>query len=113
MTTTSIDELFAHNREWAEQMERDRPAFFTGSLAQQKPRYMWIGCPTAACRLTRSRAGARRGVRAPQRCQRGRAHRSHQSTIQYAVDQLAAGAPGWSWATTAAAACWRRCRMRA
>lgn len=44
MTTTSIDELFAHNREWAEQMERDRPGFFTGLLAQQKPRYMWIGC---------------------------------------------------------------------
>ena len=44
MTTASIDELFAHNREWAERMERDRPGFFTGLLAQQKPRYMWIGC---------------------------------------------------------------------
>ena len=44
MTTTSIDEMFVHNREWAERMERDRPGFFTGLLAQQKPRYMWIGC---------------------------------------------------------------------
>ncbi|HCL86935.1 carbonate dehydratase [Pulveribacter sp.] len=44
MTTASIEELFVHNREWAQQMERDRPGFFTGLMAQQKPRYMWIGC---------------------------------------------------------------------
>ena len=44
MTTTSIEELFVHNREWADQMERDRPGFFTGLMAQQKPKYMWIGC---------------------------------------------------------------------
>ena len=44
MSTTSIEELFVHNREWAQQMERDRPGFFTGLLSQQKPRYMWIGC---------------------------------------------------------------------
>ena len=44
MTTTSIEELFVHNREWAQEMERDRPGFFTGLMAQQKPRYMWIGC---------------------------------------------------------------------
>lgn len=44
MSTTSIEELFVHNREWAQQMERDRPGFFTGLMAQQKPRYMWIGC---------------------------------------------------------------------
>ena len=44
MTTTSIEELFVHNRQWADQMERDRPGFFTGLMAQQKPKYMWIGC---------------------------------------------------------------------
>ena len=44
MSTTSIEELFVHNREWAAQMERDRPGFFTGLMAQQKPKYMWIGC---------------------------------------------------------------------
>ena len=44
MTTTSIDELFAHNRAWAAQVEHDRPGFFTGLMSQQKPRYMWIGC---------------------------------------------------------------------
>ena len=44
MSTTSIEELFVHNREWAEQVERDRPGFFTGLMAQQNPRYMWIGC---------------------------------------------------------------------
>ncbi|MEO7954552.1 MAG: carbonate dehydratase [Polaromonas sp.] len=44
MTTTSIDDLFVHNRAWATEMERERPGFFTGLLAQQKPKYMWIGC---------------------------------------------------------------------
>jgi carbonic anhydrase len=44
MTTSSINDLFTHNRAWAAQMERDRPGFFTGLVAQQTPKYMWIGC---------------------------------------------------------------------
>ena len=40
----SVEDLFVHNRAWAAQMERERPGFFTGLLAQQKPKYMWIGC---------------------------------------------------------------------
>ena len=44
MSTTSIKDLFDHNRLWAEQMERDRPGFFTGLMSQQHPKYMWIGC---------------------------------------------------------------------
>ncbi len=44
MTTPSLEELFAHNREWAARMEAERPGFFTGLMAQQQPRYMWIGC---------------------------------------------------------------------
>ena len=40
----TLDDLFAHNRAWAAQMERDRPGFFTGLVKQQTPRYMWIGC---------------------------------------------------------------------
>jgi hypothetical protein len=55
MTTTSIEELFVHNREWADQMERDRPGFFTGLMAQQKPKYMWIGCSDSRVPPTRSR----------------------------------------------------------
>jgi carbonic anhydrase len=39
-----IKNLFAHNRAWAAQMERERPGFFTGLVKQQTPRYMWIGC---------------------------------------------------------------------
>ncbi len=39
-----LEDLFAHNRTWAAHMERERPGFFTGLLAQQAPRYMWIGC---------------------------------------------------------------------
>ena len=44
MTTTSIQDLFTHNRAWAAEMERTRPGFFTGLVKQQTPRYMWIGC---------------------------------------------------------------------
>ncbi len=42
--TSSIQDLFSHNRDWAAQMERDRPGFFTSLTKQQKPKFMWIGC---------------------------------------------------------------------
>ena len=42
--STELDHLFAHNRDWASQMERERPGFFTALKSQQEPRYMWIGC---------------------------------------------------------------------
>ncbi|MDE2415951.1 MAG: carbonate dehydratase [Comamonadaceae bacterium] len=90
MTTGSIDELFAHNQEWAARMERDRPGFFTGLLAQQKPRYMWIGCSDSrvpANQITGLEPGevfvhrniANVVVPTDLNCL---------STIQYAVDQL-------------------------
>ena len=41
---TRLNDLFARNRTWAAEMERKQPGFFTGLTAQQKPRYMWIGC---------------------------------------------------------------------
>ena len=44
MPSDNLDDLFAHNRAWSAQMERDRPGFFTGLVKQQTPRYMWIGC---------------------------------------------------------------------
>src|SRR5438105_15218570 len=40
----SIQDLFAHNRAWAAQMERERPGFFSSLTQQQAPKYMWIGC---------------------------------------------------------------------
>jgi carbonic anhydrase len=40
----SIEDLFAHNRAWAAQMECERPGFFTSLKSQQNPKYMWIGC---------------------------------------------------------------------
>jgi carbonic anhydrase len=40
----SLDDLFAHNRAWAAQMERERPGFFSSLTKQQAPKYMWIGC---------------------------------------------------------------------
>lgn len=42
--TKTLDDLFIHNRAWAEEMERERPGFFTGLVKQQTPKYMWIGC---------------------------------------------------------------------
>jgi carbonic anhydrase len=42
--TKTLDDLFAHNRSWAAQMERERPGFFTNLRSQQSPKYMWIGC---------------------------------------------------------------------
>ena len=41
---STFDELFAHNRAWAAQMERERPGFFSSLTQQQAPKYMWIGC---------------------------------------------------------------------
>lgn len=42
--TVELEDLFEHNRAWAAEMERVRPGFFTRLMAQQEPRYMWIGC---------------------------------------------------------------------
>ncbi|MGH8819920.1 MAG: carbonate dehydratase [Rhodoferax sp.] len=44
MTASNIQDLFIHNRNWAAQIERDRPGFFTSLVKQQTPKYMWIGC---------------------------------------------------------------------
>jgi carbonic anhydrase len=43
-SSSSLPDLFAHNREWAARMERERPGFFSNLTQQQQPRYMWIGC---------------------------------------------------------------------
>jgi len=39
-----IPELFANNRAWASRILRDDPGFFASLLAQQTPKYLWIGC---------------------------------------------------------------------
>lgn len=44
MTTSSLSDLFSHNRAWAAEMEATRPGFFTSLVKQQTPKYMWIGC---------------------------------------------------------------------
>ena len=44
MTMSTLADLFAHNRAWAAQMERERPGFFSSLTKQQAPKYMWIGC---------------------------------------------------------------------
>lgn len=39
-----LEELFANNRAWAEDMTRHEPDFFQRLSQQQSPRYLWIGC---------------------------------------------------------------------
>jgi carbonic anhydrase len=39
-----LRDLLAKNRAWAEDVEHQRPGFFTGLLKQQAPQYLWIGC---------------------------------------------------------------------
>lgn len=39
-----LSHLFANNRRWAEDIEREKPGFFSGLAAQQSPKLLWIGC---------------------------------------------------------------------
>ncbi|MBK1614105.1 carbonate dehydratase [Rubrivivax gelatinosus] len=39
-----LNDLFANNRAWAEDVEAREPGFFTRLLHQQTPQYLWIGC---------------------------------------------------------------------
>lgn len=41
---SKLDNLFARNREWAESVKIDDPAFFEKLSKQQAPEYLWIGC---------------------------------------------------------------------
>jgi carbonic anhydrase len=39
-----LSHLFENNRNWAEQILSEDPAFFERLSSQQKPEYLWIGC---------------------------------------------------------------------
>lgn len=39
-----IQSLFDQNRQWATRIEQEDPGFFGRLAAQQKPKYLWIGC---------------------------------------------------------------------
>lgn len=41
---TKLRQLLENNREWARQMTEQDPEFFSRLSAQQKPRFLWIGC---------------------------------------------------------------------
>jgi carbonic anhydrase len=42
--TTSLQNLFDNNRNWAARMELQRPDYFSRLAHQQTPKYLWIGC---------------------------------------------------------------------
>ncbi len=39
-----LDNLLTNNRRWAAERIREDPAFFSRLVAQQSPKYLWIGC---------------------------------------------------------------------
>jgi carbonic anhydrase len=39
-----LKQLFDKNRNWAEQVKKNDPDFFTNLSSQQNPEYLWIGC---------------------------------------------------------------------
>ncbi|MCB1616575.1 MAG: carbonate dehydratase [Pseudomonadales bacterium] len=39
-----LKDLLAKNKEWADKIKNDDPAFFTKLSKQQHPEYLWIGC---------------------------------------------------------------------
>lgn len=40
----TLDHLLENNRRWARLVTRQTPTFFNDLVAQQSPRYLWIGC---------------------------------------------------------------------
>ncbi len=42
--THGLEHLVANNRRWAEEATRTDPEFFRRLVAQQAPKYLWIGC---------------------------------------------------------------------
>ncbi|KAJ3186297.1 hypothetical protein HDU85_007737 [Gaertneriomyces sp. JEL0708] len=43
-TLISIPQLLKNNKEWAEQLAKERPGFFEDLAKQQNPQLLWIGC---------------------------------------------------------------------
>jgi carbonic anhydrase len=41
---STLPDLLANNRQWAESVKRREPRFFDRLSRQQAPRYLWIGC---------------------------------------------------------------------
>jgi len=44
MSDTQLENLFANNRAWSENMRAENPEFFSRLVNQQSPEYLWIGC---------------------------------------------------------------------
>jgi carbonic anhydrase len=82
--------LLNHNREWAAQMVRERPDFFTGLSQQQSPRYMWIGCSDSRVPANQITGLAPGEVFVHRNVANVVVHTDLNalSTIQYAVDML-------------------------
>ena len=40
----TLSHLFKQNTQWAEEIEKEHPGFFSRLVNQQNPEYLWIGC---------------------------------------------------------------------
>ena len=40
----SLSDLLKNNKEWAKSIEAAKPGFFKSLVAQQNPKFLWIGC---------------------------------------------------------------------
>ena len=43
-SAADVAQLFENNRRWASRMVQEDPEFFSRLAAQQKPKFLWIGC---------------------------------------------------------------------
>ena len=41
---STLEQVLAYNRDWAEHVRRDDPGFFRRLSQQQAPKFLWIGC---------------------------------------------------------------------
>jgi carbonic anhydrase len=85
-----LKDLLNHNREWAAQMVRERPGFFTGLSQQQNPKYMWIGCSDSRVPANQITGLAPGEVFVHRNVANVMVHSDLNalSTVQYAVDML-------------------------
>ncbi len=85
-----LENLMNNNRVWAESIEATDPDFFRDLAAQQKPRYLWIGCSDSRVPANQI-IGLRPGEVFVHRNVANLVHHSDLnvlSVIQYAVDVL-------------------------
>ena len=102
---TTLDQLLQRNRDWADQVSRDDPSFFTALSRQQAPKYLWIGCSDSRVPANQIMGLAPGEVFVHRNIANVMVHTdlNCMSVIQFAVDVLKVETSSWSGITVAAA----------